>query len=150
MTRKQLICRQRLRTLPSQFSWLDQRLVRDGYIDRCDHKALALYLFLVTVADAQGLSYYADATVSKRLSLQQASLQRARQSLIEAQLIAYQAPLYQVLALDGARSSVPEQQSASVPRTQTNRPMALAELLKLTPANTPEPQQAHGDPHDQL
>ena len=46
--------------LPPQFSWIDQRLVREHYIERCDCAALALYLLLVTVADAQGLSYYAD------------------------------------------------------------------------------------------
>ncbi len=48
--------------MPSQFSWVDQRLVRERHIERCDVQALALYLFLVTVADAQGLSYYSDAT----------------------------------------------------------------------------------------
>ena len=145
MTDKRLICRQRLRTLPSQFSWLDQRLVRDYYIDQCDVSALALYLFLVTVADARGLSYYVDATLSTRLSLPQPVLQHARQSLIATQLIAYQAPLYRVLALpDAERSpterSPTEQQTtvnAETPqRSQKNRPLALAELLKLASANS--------------
>ena len=49
-----------LRRVPRQFSWVDQRLVRDHYIDQLSPQACALYLFLVTVADAQGLSYYAD------------------------------------------------------------------------------------------
>ena len=49
-----------LRHVPSQFSWVDQRLVREHYIDHLSPEACALYLFLVTVADAQGLSYYAD------------------------------------------------------------------------------------------
>ena len=51
---------QRLRQVPAQFSWVDQRLVRDGYLDRCDASSAALYLFLVTVADAHGLSYYGE------------------------------------------------------------------------------------------
>ena len=51
---------ERIRTPPKQFSWVDHRLVRDHYIDRCSHQSAALYLFLVTVADAQGLSYYSD------------------------------------------------------------------------------------------
>jgi hypothetical protein len=41
-----------LRHVPRQFSWVDQRLVRERYIDRLSHEACALYLFLVTVADA--------------------------------------------------------------------------------------------------
>ena len=47
----------KLRKVPTQFSWGDQRLVRDRYIDQLSPQACALYLFLVTVADAQGLNH---------------------------------------------------------------------------------------------
>lgn len=97
---KRLICPRSLRKTPKQFSWLDHRLVRDRYIDRCSHQAATLYLFLVTVADAQGLSYYADQTLSQRLGMEGNTLSSARQELIEIGLVAYQKPLYQVLALD--------------------------------------------------
>ena len=90
----------RLRTVPQQFSWVDQRLVRERYIDQLSHEACALYLFLVTVADAQGLSYYADPSVCQRLSMTGPALHQARQALITWGLVAYQRPLYQVLALD--------------------------------------------------
>jgi hypothetical protein len=66
-----------------------------------DAQAAALYLFLVTVADAQGLSYYSDAVLGRRLSMAPARLSQARAELLRAGLIAYQRPLYQVLALDG-------------------------------------------------
>ena len=58
-----------LRAVPSQFSWVDHRLVRERHLERCPSEALALalYLFLVTVADAKGLSYYGDASVRARL-----------------------------------------------------------------------------------
>lgn len=101
MTRKQLIFPARARHLPPQFSWIDQRLVRHHYIEQCDHTSLALYLFLVTVADAQGLSYYSDQSLCRRLNLEAPGLIRARDWLVHMQLIAYQAPLYQVLALEG-------------------------------------------------
>ncbi len=97
---KRVLCPQRLRQVPSQFSWIDHRLVRDRHIARCSHPALALYLFLVTVADGQGLSYYGDVRVGRMLKLNSAALAQARQELIAARLIAYQPPLYQVLALD--------------------------------------------------
>ena len=97
---KRLLVPSRVRQVPRQFSWVDQRLVRDRHIARCDAEALALYLFLVTVADAQGLSFYADASVGRLLSWSPAELERARATLIRAGLIAYEAPLYQVLALE--------------------------------------------------
>lgn len=100
MVEKHLICPQHIRKIPKQFSWLDHRLVRDHYIDRCSHSAAALYLFLVTVADAQGLSYYSDRVTSQRLDMDANTLAQARQELIRIGLIAYQKPLYQVLALD--------------------------------------------------
>src|ERR1700738_1147519 len=53
---KRVICPERIRTIPAHFSWVDHRLVRERYIERCDACAAALYLFLVTVADAQGLT----------------------------------------------------------------------------------------------
>ena len=65
-------------------------------------QACALYLFLVTVADAQGLSYYADPSLCQRLSMTGTELHQARQALITLGLVAYQRPLYQVLALDAA------------------------------------------------
>ena len=96
---KRVLCRERLRRVPPGFSWVDHRLVRDRYISRCSAEALALYLFLVTVGDAEGLSYYSDESISRLLPLDATGLSRARQELMAAQLIAYQKPLYQVLAL---------------------------------------------------
>ena len=89
-----------LRRVPSQFSWVDQRLVREHLIDQLSHEACALYLFLVTVADAQGLSYYADRSLCQRLSMSAPLLRQARQLLIQQGLVAYRRPLYQVLTLE--------------------------------------------------
>ena len=100
MVEKHLICPRRLRKIPKHFSWLDHRLVRERFIDRCSHQAATLYLFLVTVADAQGLSYYSEQTLSQRLDMQANTLQRAREELISIGLVAYKKPLYQVLSLD--------------------------------------------------
>ena len=69
MRRKWVLRPERLRQVPAQFSWIDQRLVREGYLARCDAHALALYLFVVTVADSQGLSYYGEATLCRELSM---------------------------------------------------------------------------------
>lgn len=100
MTIKRVLCPERIRQIPAHFSWLDHRLVRQRYIERCDPPAAALYLFLVTVADAEGLSYYSDAALLRGLSMSVARLSQARTDLMRAGLIAWQRPLYQVLALD--------------------------------------------------
>jgi hypothetical protein len=97
----------KLRRVPPQFSWVDQRLVRERVIDSLSHEACTLYLFLVTVADAQGLSFYADRSLCQRLSLALPVLHQARQALIQRGLVAYQRPLYQVLALGREDWAVP-------------------------------------------
>ena len=71
-------------------------------------QACALYLFLVTVADAQGLSYYADPSLCQRLSMTGTELHQARQALITRGLVAYHRPLSQVLALDAAPRGPPQ------------------------------------------
>jgi len=98
--RKRVLCPEQLRYVPPQFSWIDHRLVRDRHIVGRSAEALALYLFLVTVADGQGLSYYSDAGIGKVLPLDGPALARVRQELIRARLIVYEKPLYQVLSLD--------------------------------------------------
>jgi hypothetical protein len=100
MIKKHPIRPDRLRQVPSQFNWVDHRLVRHHHIERCDCPALALYLFLVTVSDAQGLSYYSDKAVCRRLRISPDELAAARLQLIQNDLIAYQKPLYQVLSLE--------------------------------------------------
>lgn len=107
--KKRVLNPERLRKVPPQFSWIDHRLVRDDYFVRCDHCAWTLYLFLSSVADAEGLSYYSDASLMRRLKLDPPALSSSRQQLIHAGLIAYEKPFYQVLSLEpmGAARSGP-------------------------------------------
>jgi hypothetical protein len=98
--KKRLLNPERVRKVPPQFSWIDHRLVQENYFLRCDHPAWALYLFLTSVADAQGLSYYSDASLVRRLKMDPVVLSASRQQLVGASLIAYEKPLYQVLSLD--------------------------------------------------
>lgn len=67
MIQKQVLDSARVRIIPKQFGFVDHRLVRDAHIDRLSFKAAALYLFLVTVSDKEGLSYYGDKSIGKRL-----------------------------------------------------------------------------------
>jgi len=105
MINKHLLRPERLRHIPPSFSWVDHRLVRHQHLVRADHSAWALYLFLLTVADAQGLSYYSDPAIGRHLKMDALALSAARQQLIQADVIAYRRPLYQVLALPADCSS---------------------------------------------
>jgi hypothetical protein len=125
---KHVLCPERLRQVPPQFSWIDHRLVRDRHIVGRSAEALALYLFLVTVADGQGLSYYSDATIGKLLPLDGPALTRARQELIRVRLIAYEMPLYQVLSLDKPGSAVLRSGEPAGPRG--GEPQTFGQILR--------------------
>jgi hypothetical protein len=131
---KRLLRPQRLRHVPEQFSWIDQALVQRHLIDRLDARAAALYLFLVTVADAQGLSYYGSASLMQRLHLSTEELGAARQQLIDLELVAFEAPLYQVLAIAGTTAAPRSASTSLTPATasaalDTGGPLSLAQLL---------------------
>jgi hypothetical protein len=123
--KKHLLCPERLRRIPGQFSWIDQALVRDRYLHSCDPAALALYLVLVTVGDADGLSYYSDASLKRMLRLEHAQFLSARQQLCQAGLIVYQAPLYQVLALQ-----LPVDSSGVGESQRAAEPLSTAQLME--------------------
>lgn len=118
--KKRLLCPDRVRQVPPRFSWVDQRLFRENHCSQCGSDALALYLFLLTVADAQGLSYYSDASVGRLLGWEGLQLSAARQRLLQAQLIAYDKPLYQILSLDPLRP----------PSQRVGAALSLGELLR--------------------
>ena len=120
MMTKHLLRADRQRQIPPSFSWVDHRLIRHAHLRGCDHSAWALYLFLVTVGDVQGLSYYSDAAISRHLKLELLQLSAARQQLLQADLIAYRKPLYQVLSMpDPAASAVPAPQPQRAGQTQS-------------------------------
>jgi len=128
MTRKHPLCPDRIRTIPEQFSWLDHRLVRDHHIEQLTHEAADLYLFLVTVADSQGLSYYADHSICQRLSMDESTLTAARNCLQSTELIAYKAPLYQVLAIGTTVCRSVQQKTARI--TTDAGPISLAAIFQ--------------------
>lgn len=99
MVRKEIISPGRRRRIPEGFGWVDHRLVRENLIGKFNKGALSLYLFLVTVSDEDGVSWYSDDSVCRRLSFSYVELKDSRTELITGELIAYRKPLYQVLEL---------------------------------------------------
>ena len=61
-------------------------------------------MFLIIVADCDGISYYSDKTILKHLSFDIPTLQIVRKNLGDGGLIAYRKPFYQVLELPESQS----------------------------------------------
>lgn len=120
---KRILQAERLRRVPTHFSWIDHRLVRAGYLRRADAKAWALYLVLVTVGDEHGLSYYGDGTLGRMLALTDAEVAAARAQLVAAGVLAHENPLYQVLSLQTSPASPasPGQSAQSAPPARATR-----------------------------
>ena len=132
MITKQVIRPDRLRQVPKQFNWIDHRLVREHYILRCGHAEWTLYLFLVTVGDYQGLSYYSNHSIQGLLSMDPETLAIARRNLVQADMIAFSPPLYQVLSLE--QKNRIEQPPHALEKQETVRvnhgPEAIGEILR--------------------
>lgn len=101
---KHLLNSKRLRRVPSRFSWVDHRLIGHRLLCGVDSPGWALYLFLVTVGDEQGLSYYSDLSICGHLNLSPEGLIQARRQLLDYRLIAWKSPLYQVLCVQASET----------------------------------------------
>ena len=132
MIPKRILVAERLRRPPATgWSWLDRRFLRE-HGDYLSREAVLLYLFLTAVADRHGLSFYIDHTLNCRLRLAQPILERARQELLERDLIACQLPLVQVLSLPSLRVSRRPEPGQGL--------IVLGDLFRqLAAAPTPEP-----------
>jgi hypothetical protein len=98
-TSRTAVMGERIRRIGGGFGWVDHRLVREHHIERCSHAAWALYLFLVTVADGDGVSWWSERSLSARLGMEIDRLRQARAELEGADLIAWESGVWQVLSL---------------------------------------------------
>ena len=102
MIHKQVLVPGRVRRPPTEgWSWIDRRFLREQ-APRLSHEAIVLYFFLAAVSDKDGLSFYGDASIAVRLRMTETVVVRARDELVAADLVAYRAPLAQVLSLPAA------------------------------------------------
>lgn len=99
MYAKKVINKERIRRIKGSFSWIDHRFINQRFIRELDSTEILLYLFLVTVGDRYGLSFYGDNAICQLLKVDKTSLCHARDKLILESLIAYEDGVYQVLEL---------------------------------------------------
>jgi hypothetical protein len=99
MIQKQLLVPDRVRRPPREgWSWIDRRFLKQ-HASRLSHEAILLYFFLAAVSDQNGLSFYSETSTGLRLRMGEQAVVRARDELVAEDLVAYRAPLTQVLSL---------------------------------------------------
>jgi hypothetical protein len=102
---KRVLNPDRVRRLPKcDWSWVDRRFLRE-FASKLSGDTVFLYYILVAVSDKNGLSYYSDNALALMVRTSLPSLLRARQELIEHDLVAYQAPLVQILSLPASEQT---------------------------------------------
>lgn len=124
----------RLRQIPPHFSWVDHRLLREGHLIKLSStRAAALYLVLVTVGDARGISYYSDKKLLTFLPETTAEeFVQSRRELIQNGLIAYRRPYYQVLSLDPDQIKTAQlrHRNESTTRDRSQQAIPMKDALK--------------------
>ena len=90
---------QRIRKITSSFAFIEHRFLRDGFWSTLNQYQLLLYLFLIIVADRNGLSYYSYDKICTLLKITMDDYIVARDALIEKDLIGFDGHLFQVLSL---------------------------------------------------
>jgi len=89
----------RIRKITGSFAFIEHRFLRDGFWGSLDHHQLLLYLFLIIVADRNGLSYYSYDKICSVLRISVDEYILARNALIDQDMIAFDGYLFQVLSL---------------------------------------------------
>lgn len=125
---KEIINRKRIRKICGSFSWMDHKIITKGFLNDLSTAAIVLYFFLTAVSDRHGLSYYHDDRICRLLKLDLSSLGEAREDLIQRSLIAYNYPIYQVLALPDKPISPPTTQELA--EAQRKRGLSYIKQLR--------------------
>ena len=99
MIKKKVLDPNRIRCIERGFSFIPHRFLTDGFLSSLDQRELLLYFFLVLASDRQGLSFYSYEAICSLLQLSVDDYIRARDGLIEKDLIAFDGTLFQVLDL---------------------------------------------------
>ena len=99
MIKTKILCPNRVRRITGSFAFIEHRFLRDGFSESLSHRELLLYVFLVLVADRNGVSYYSYDKIYSLLKILMDEYLNARDALIDKDLIAFDGYFFQVLSL---------------------------------------------------
>ena len=96
-----------------RFGWIDHRFLSDGVLAQLSGEALRLYVFLVLVANKDGVSWYSYDRICVRLQIDMNTYMAARNELLEHFLIAYEQDVFQVLLMPARKQPEPPKSQAT-------------------------------------
>ena len=99
LIKKKILNPNRIRRINGGFSFIPHRFLTDGFLASLEQKELLLFLFLVIVSDRNGLSYYSYDAICSLLQIDVDQYIKARDALIEKDLIDFNGTVFQVLSL---------------------------------------------------
>ena len=102
MIKKRVLNPRRIRRIDGGFSFIPHRFLTDGFLSALDSDQLLLYFFLVLAGDRNGLSFYSYDSICNFLQFSLEQYLRARDALIEKDLIDFDGTIFQVLDLPAA------------------------------------------------
>jgi len=76
-----------IRTPPQGFGWLDDRLLKEGWLQRLGPEPTAVLVLLALAADRHGASFYGRERMAARLGIDRDTIDRALERLLELGLI---------------------------------------------------------------
>ena len=101
---------QNIRNIKGSFAWIDHRLVRNGFVETMTHPDMVLYLFLVLVADKNGVSFYRKEKICEAVTLDFSQFEIAKDRLVNMNLIAFEG--YSALSPNGYYQVLPIENKA--------------------------------------
>jgi len=117
----------RLRRINGSFSWIDHRLLKQGYLERMSPPEMLLYFFLVLVGDKNGVSFYHHDRIRGYLKMDISTYAEARQGLRNKMLIACEDIRVQILQLP---EMVPRKIPATKRQVSVGTDLSIAEILQ--------------------
>ena len=99
MIKKKILNPDRIRRINGGFSFIPHRFLCDGFLTKLHQMEILLYLFLVLASDRHGLSFYSYDTICSLLQMDLDQYIKARNGLIDKDLIAFDGTVFQVLEL---------------------------------------------------
>ncbi len=97
--KKKILNPDRIRRINGGFSFIPHRFLSQGFLAALQQKEIVLYLFLVLASDRHGLSFYSYDSICTLLQMNLDQYIKARNGLIDKDLIAFDGTVFQVLEL---------------------------------------------------
>jgi len=130
MIKKRILNSERIRRIDGGFSFIPHRFLTAGFLSALNPQQQLLYFFLVLAADRNGLSFYSYDSICSLLRMSLDQYIKARDVLIETNLIDFDGTIFQVLKLP----AVPPAYEPNPTGHSTDLKQLLSKTLKEVPA----------------